>query len=102
MAAASLKYATPPLLDLGAASGVLLTASLVRRILYVKRAPRVAARFYLVFFFSVLVLLWVSMRSGLLNGLTVFLVVAAGGILCGVMITRWLPAWIPSQLFTTG
>jgi O-antigen/teichoic acid export membrane protein len=86
------KYASRPLLGLAIAGGVLLTASLVRRMLYVKQAPRVAARFSLVFFSSVLVLLWVAIRTGLLNGLTVFLIAAAGWILGGLTLTKKLPA----------
>ena len=92
MAVAFPKYASRPLLGLAMASGVLLTASLVRRMLYVKHAPRIAARFSLVFFCSVMALLLLSIRLNFLNGLTVFLIVAAGWILGGLSLTNELPA----------
>jgi O-antigen/teichoic acid export membrane protein len=84
-------HASRSSLGLAIASGVILSAALLRRMLYVKRAPRIAARFSLVFFGSVLAMLGLSIRAGILNGLTVFLIVAAGWILGGIFVARELP-----------
>jgi len=91
LALTSPMYASRSLLGLAIASGVILSAALLRRMLYVKRAPRIAARFSLIFFVSVLAMLGVSIRAGILNGLTVFLIVAAGWILGGIFVARELP-----------
>jgi O-antigen/teichoic acid export membrane protein len=79
------------LLGLALSSGILLTAALVRRMLYVQRKPQVAAKVSLIFFLTLLVLLALTMRAGLLNGLSVFLIVAAGWIAGGISIIRELP-----------
>jgi len=92
-------HASRSLLGLAIASGVILSASLLRRMLYVKRAPRIAARFSLIFFVSVAVMLGVAIRAGILNGLTVFLIVASGWILGGVFVVRELPVLTPLHAF---
>jgi len=74
------------LLGLALSTGVLLTAALVRRMLYVQRKPQVAARLSFVFFLTLLILLALTMKAGILNGLTVFLIVAAGWIAGGASI----------------
>jgi O-antigen/teichoic acid export membrane protein len=91
LALTSPAHASRSFLGLATASGVILSAALLRRMLYVKRAPRIAARFSLVFFISELGMLGVAIRAGILNGLTVFLIVAAGWILGGIFVARELP-----------
>jgi O-antigen/teichoic acid export membrane protein len=91
LALTSPAHASRSLLGLAISAGVILSAALLRRMLYVKRAPRIAARFSLVFFISVLAMLAVAIRAGILNGLTVFLIVAAGWILGGIFVARELP-----------
>jgi O-antigen/teichoic acid export membrane protein len=86
-------------LGLALSSGILLTAALVRRMLYVQRKPRVAAKLSLIFFLTLLVLLGLTMRAGLLNGLSVFLIVAVGWIAGGISIVRELPRKISMDAF---
>ncbi len=88
------------LLGLALGSGILLTAALVRRMLYVQRKPEVVARLSLVFFVTLLILLWLTMRAGLLNGLSVFLIVALGWIAGGISIIRELPRKVSMAGFT--
>jgi O-antigen/teichoic acid export membrane protein len=92
-------HASLSLLGLALASGIILSAALLRRMLYVKRAPRTAARFSAAFFVSILVMLGVSIRLGILNGLTVFLIVAAGWIVGGVFVAKELPALTSIEKF---
>ena len=88
------------LLGLAMSSGILLTAALVRRMLYVQRQPRIAAKFSLVFFLTLLMLLGLTMRAGLLNGLSVFLMLAVAWIVGGVFIRGQLPRRISMAAFT--
>jgi O-antigen/teichoic acid export membrane protein len=92
--------ASRSLLGLALSSGVLLTAALIRRMLYVQRKPRTAAKLSLVFFLTLLILLGITMRAGLLNGLSVFLICAVGWIIGALSIFRELPRKIPMEAFT--
>lgn len=83
--------ASGPLLGLALTGGLLLTASLLRRMLYVQRKPRRAAKLSLVFFATVAVLLWATIRAGLLNGLSAFLIVALGWIVGGFFLRGEFP-----------
>jgi O-antigen/teichoic acid export membrane protein len=88
------------LLGLALSSAILLTAALVRRMLYVQRKPQIAAKLSFVFFLTLLILLWLTMRAGLLNGLSVFLIFAVGWIVGGFSIIRELPRRISMTAFT--
>jgi O-antigen/teichoic acid export membrane protein len=88
------------LLGLALSSSILLTAALVRRMLYVQRKPRIAAKLSLIFFLTLLILLGLSMRAGLLDGLSVFLIVAFGWITGGIFVLRELPRKISLEAFT--
>jgi O-antigen/teichoic acid export membrane protein len=88
------------LLGLALSSSILLTAALVRRMLYVQRKPGIAAKLSLVFFLTLLILLRLSMRAGLLDGLSLFLIVAFGWITGGIFILRELPRKISLEVFT--
>jgi O-antigen/teichoic acid export membrane protein len=83
--------AAGPLLGLALTGGVLLTASLLRRMLYVQRKPRRAANLSLIFFVTVAVLLWASVRAGMLNGFSAFLIVALGWIVAGLFLRGEFP-----------
>jgi O-antigen/teichoic acid export membrane protein len=88
------------LLGLALSSGVLLTAALVRRMLYVQRKPQVAAKLSFIFFLTLLVLLGLTMRAGVLNGLSVFLIVALGWTAGGASIIGELPRRVSMKAFT--
>jgi O-antigen/teichoic acid export membrane protein len=91
---------TRSLLGLTLSSGILLTAALVRRMLYVQRRPQTAAKLSLVFFLTLLILLALTLRAGLLNGLSVFLIMAVGWIAGGISVIRELPRKMSMQAFT--
>jgi O-antigen/teichoic acid export membrane protein len=88
------------LLGLALSSGILLTAALVRRMLYVQGKPQVAARLSLAFFVALMILLGVTMRARLLNGLSVFLIVAVGWVVGAVSIIHELPTRMSMEAFT--
>jgi O-antigen/teichoic acid export membrane protein len=81
--------------------GVLLTASFVRRTFYLRRRPDLAARFSMIFFLSSMVLLWLFVRSGHLNGFYAFVIVACAWILAGIFLLRKLPGSPPGLGFTS-
>jgi O-antigen/teichoic acid export membrane protein len=83
--------ASPTILGLALACGVLLTATFVRRTFYIRRRPDLAARLSLVFFTTLALLLWLSIQTQILNGLSVFLIAAFAWIIAGVFLARELP-----------
>lgn len=78
-------------LGMALSSGVLLSGGFLRRMLYVQRKPLRAAKLSSFFFVTVAVLLALSIRAGILNGLTAFLIVAAGWIAGGLSVRQELP-----------
>ena len=64
-------------------AAVLLSSHLLRRAFYLQREPLLAAKTSLVFFVTVACGLWLGMKSGSLDSLTVFLILAMGWILAG-------------------
>ena len=88
------------LLGLAVSSCVLLTAALVRRMLYVQRNPQAAAKSSLVFFVTLMLLLLLTMRAGVLNGFSVFLVLAIAWIAGGASILAELPRRVSMDDFT--
>jgi O-antigen/teichoic acid export membrane protein len=83
--------ASGSLLGVGLTSGIVLTASLLRRMLYVQRRPGVAATFSAIFFVTVTILVWAAIRVGFLNGLSAFLIVTLGWIAGGLFLGGQLP-----------
>ena len=83
--------ASRSLLGMALASGVLLTASFIRQTFYVRRKPALAARLSVVFFVTVAVLLWVSVRAGVLSGFSAFLIAAFGWLAAAASMPRELP-----------
>lgn len=94
-------FATRSLLGLALTAAVLLTALFVRRTLYLRRRPDLAAKFSTAFFITLALLLFVSVRLGLLNGLSVFLVVGISWIIAGIGIRGELPGITSSGIFQT-
>lgn len=83
--------ASHPLLGISLTSGLLLTASLARRMFYVRKQPHLAARFSSVFFAAVVILLWICIRVHILSGLSAFLIVTTGWIAGGLFVRKELP-----------
>ena len=82
---------SPPLLGLALTASFIFTGSFLRRCFYVTRQPAMAARTSIVFFVTVALLLWLAARTRELNGFTVFLIVALGWIVAGLVVIRELP-----------
>ncbi|MGA9529279.1 MAG: hypothetical protein WBS24_14285 [Terriglobales bacterium] len=70
-------FASPALLGMALACGILLSAAFRRRTFYIRRRPDLAARFSAVFFVSCMALLGLAVRAEMLNGLSAFLIAAA-------------------------
>jgi O-antigen/teichoic acid export membrane protein len=91
--------ASSSLLGMALASGVLFTASFVRQTFYVRRKPALAARLSTVFFLTVAVLLWVSVRAGVLSGFSAFLIAALGWMVAASSMPNELPGKATSENF---
>src|SRR5205823_4170308 len=77
-------FASHALLGMGIAVGVLLSGALLRRTFYLQQRPDLAVRASFICFITVAAGLWVMARAGMLNGFSVFLLLALG----------WIAAWI--------
>jgi O-antigen/teichoic acid export membrane protein len=83
----------PMLLGLGLAVGCLFSGALLRRVFYLERRPQLAAAASLIFVLTVAAGLGLGQKLGRLDGLAVFLVLAAGWIAAIVSLASTLP-WI--------
>lgn len=89
-------FAPPALLGMGLTCGVLLTAAFVRRTFYIQRRPDLALRFSSAFFVSCLGLLALSIRAGLLNGLSAFVIVALAWTIAALFVAGEHPGRVDS------
>jgi O-antigen/teichoic acid export membrane protein len=80
-------------------AAVLLSSHLLRRGFYLQRQPVFAAKTSLVFFTTVACGLWLGAKSGWLNSLTVFMILAAGWITAGGIFGRKLSFGKPERSF---
>jgi O-antigen/teichoic acid export membrane protein len=87
------------LLGLGVTAGILLSSIFLRRIFYIQRKPGYAAQTSLVCFITVACALWLATRAHLLNGFSVFLILALGWIAAGLVMSRKLGLGHPMQSF---
>jgi O-antigen/teichoic acid export membrane protein len=83
-------YVSPALLGLGAAVGVLLSGAFLRRAFYLQRRPEFAAQASLICFLTVACGLWLAAKAHLLNGFSVFVILALGWIAAGLGLGRKL------------
>src|ERR1700690_2166969 len=79
-------FASLALLGMGLTCGALLTAAFLRRTFYIRRRPDLALRFSTAFFVSCLGLLALSMRFGLLNGLSAFVIAALAWMIAALFV----------------
>ena len=77
-------FVSRALLGMGATVGVLLSGAFLRRIFYLQRQAVFAARASFICFVTVVCGLWLATRAQLLNGFSVFLILALGWIVAGV------------------
>jgi O-antigen/teichoic acid export membrane protein len=75
---------SPSLLGLSTTVGVLLSGGFLRRIFYLQRQPRYAAKASLFSFITIAAGLSLTSKAGVLNGFSVFLVFALGWIAAGI------------------
>ena len=78
------------LLGLGLTVGVLLSGIFMRRVFYIQRRPAFAAQASLICFVTVACALWLVTRAHLLNGFSVFVILALGWIAAGLGLRRKL------------
>jgi O-antigen/teichoic acid export membrane protein len=79
--------------------GILLSGLFLRRVFYLQRQSSLAAGTSLVFFVTVVCGLWLTVRTHVLDGFSVFLVLALGWITAGVSFGRKLSFGRPRQSF---
>jgi O-antigen/teichoic acid export membrane protein len=84
-------FASYSLLGLAMTAGVLLSAAFLRRTFYIRRRPDLALRFSAAFFVSCMGLLALSMRFGLLNGLSAFVIAAVGWVIATLFVAAEYP-----------
>jgi O-antigen/teichoic acid export membrane protein len=87
------------LLGLSFTAGVLLSSYFLRRVFYVQRQPELAAKSSLVFFLTVVCVLWFIARAHSIDSFTVFIALALGWVVAGALLGRRLWFGSPSQSF---
>jgi O-antigen/teichoic acid export membrane protein len=92
--------ASRSLLGMALTCGLLLSGMFVRQTLYIRRRPDLAARFSLVFFTALAILLWLFMHTGNLSGFSTFLIVGLAWICAGLYFLRDLPGGGAGRSFT--
>jgi O-antigen/teichoic acid export membrane protein len=90
---------SPALLGLGVTVGFLLSGIFMRRVFYLQRKPAFAAQASLICFVTVAGALWFVARAHLLNGFSVFLILAMGWIAAGFGLGKKLAMGDPTQSF---
>ena len=90
---------SPALLGLGVTVGVLLSGIFMRRVFYLQRKPAFAAQSSLICFVTVASALWFVAKAHLLNGFSVFLILAMGWIAAGLGLGRKVARGYPTQSF---
>jgi O-antigen/teichoic acid export membrane protein len=84
------QYVSRALIGLGLTVGVLLSGTFLRRVFYLQRQPAFAAQASLICFVTVGCGLGLLARAHLLNGFSVFLILALGWIAAGLGVGRKL------------
>ncbi len=87
---------------MGLTVGVLLSGTLLRRIFHLQRQAALAAVASGVFFVTVAGGLWLTARTHVLDGFSVFLVLAAGWLAAGLGLSGQLPFGKTRQSFLAG
>lgn len=87
------------LIGLGITVGILLSGTLMRRLFYLQRRPVLAAKASFTYFVVVAFGLWLASKVNLLNSLTVFLLLALGWCVAGLVLWRELPVKKQVQSF---
>ena len=92
--------ASRSLLGLAVTVTILLTALFVRRTFYLQRRPDLAAKLSVVFFLTLTVLLGLGIRFSVLNGLSIFAIVAISWVVAGAFLGKRLPGLSRADTFS--
>jgi O-antigen/teichoic acid export membrane protein len=87
------------LLGLGVCVGFLLSGLFLRRMFYLQRQPELAARASLIAFLTVACGLWLAAKAHVLNGFSVFAILALGWTAAGLVLGRKLALGRRGQSF---
>ena len=93
------QWLSPALLGLAISVGFLLSGLFLRRAFFVQQRPDLAAKSSFVFFVVLVTGLWLEGRAHKLDSFTVFVLMAAGWIVAGVLFGRKLQFGKPEQHF---
>lgn len=93
------QFVSRALLGLGVTVGILLSGIFMRRVFYLQRQPAFAAQASLICFLTVACALWLAVRAHLLDGLSVFVILALGWIVAGLGMGRKMELGHPTQSF---
>ena len=93
------QYLSRALLGLGVSVGFLLSGAFLRRMFYLQRQPGFAARASLICFLTVTCALWLAAKAHVLNGFSVFAILALGWIAAGLGLGKKLDLGHPAQSF---
>jgi len=91
--------ASRALAGLGLTVGVLLSGSFLRRVFYMQRRASLAAGMSLAFFVTVVGGVWIASRARVLNGFSVYLILALGWMVGGAIFAGKLPMEKSQQPF---
>jgi O-antigen/teichoic acid export membrane protein len=87
------------LLGLGVSVGFLLSGAFLRRMFYLQQQPKFAARASLISFLTVACVLWLAAKAHVLNGFSVFVILALGWIAAGLGLGKKLALGHPAHSF---
>ncbi len=93
------QYLSRALLGLGVSVGFLLSGAFLRRMFYLQRQPGLAARASLICFLTVACTLWLAAKAQVLNGFSVFAILALGWIAAGLGLGKKLHLGHPAHSF---
>jgi O-antigen/teichoic acid export membrane protein len=92
-------YLSHALLGLGVSVGFLVSGAFLRRMFYLQRQPELAARASLISFLTVACALWLAAKTHVLNGFSVFVILALGWTAAGLGLGKKLALGRPAQSF---
>jgi len=87
------------LLGLGVSVGFLLSGAFLRRMFYIQRQPGFAAGTSLISFLTIACVLWMVAKVHVLNGFSVFVILALGWTAAGLSLGKKLALGHPGQSF---
>jgi O-antigen/teichoic acid export membrane protein len=96
---ASPQYVSFALLGLGVSVGFLLSGAFMRRMFYLQGQPEFAALSSLISFLTVASALWLAAKAHVINGFSVFVILALGWIAAGLVLAKKLALGQPAQSF---